>query len=970
MEKPILHLPSISVLILMLCASLSAMGQDMNRPALCLDAPDVAVTSPAVVQLRASAAPAPMMPRPGDVNADGHITIADVTDLIDILLSGSAAYSANADADNDGLVTISDVTTLIDMLLTGSDATAYNYGKALYDLNEIYASMRSAGWSTAGNTHQCFGISAYNLMAEVMGDDMIMATQGSGWFWFDACYSVKQRYTSNSWRSHDLWTAYYTWIANANYILEAMKATSATAGEANYVKGQAYAIRAYSYFMLAQSFARTYAGHQSDPCVPLFNGTFWNGSTGALRATVAEVYNQIDADITQAINLLNGTTQMIPDHISYAVALGLRARIALVKEDWSTAQSAAVSAINASGKSIQEVSAFKGLNDAYAGNVMWGADIPSDQVGMYASLWAHMCADIAYGQRAPKQITNWLYNKMSDTDARRAWWMDNTTGIGSDAKVQCKFERVEGTEWEGDYIWMRVEEMYLTAAEAACRRGLTTTARNYLNQLMAKRDVNYSCSKTGTTLGDLTTDESGSLLEEILIQRRLELWGEDGRIYTIRRLGQGFERATDDGWPSSLVLTDRSLQDPESYPWVMTIPQSEYYNYYSRLILDADQNPVGDAYEAPIDVERTPQHLTFTQAEYNFNLSAAQSTAITINLKRPNTSSKPYYALLRLKDDDSGTETWHYVSFARNQTQGAVEIPFNGVDMSMGQYHYTLSLTDLEMSVANSSQRTSTKITVDVQNIGAEGQHISFETATQNMVVYSGGYLEVPVTLTRAVSTNAYRAHVTISNQSNPNDIILRGEDIVFNAGKSTATATIAFRGTEIGNTYSCVLSLSDADIATANPSLGQQITSTTVTVQVKNEDDEIDWESAGTCTFTDYTWTDDAEGAVAMNIPVQKAVDGNLYRILKPLYYVYNGIEDGSSLSNWKFILNADGSISPIEGYWDLEYWGYFGYYDSSSYPSYCNVAQDGNSYDVHFLLKSDQDLYAGGHFKFIWSR
>ena len=106
------------------------------------------------------------------------------------------------------------------------------------------------------------------------------------------------------------------------------------------------------------------------------------------------------------------------------------------------------------------------------------------------------------------------------------------------------------------------------------------------------------------------------------------------------------------------------------------------------------------------------------------------------------------------------------------------------------------------------------------------------------------------------------------------------------------------------------------------------------------------------------------------MNIPVQKAVDGNLYRILKPLYYVYNGIEDGSSLSNWKFILNADGSISPIEGYWDLEYWGYFGYYDSSSYPSYCNVAQDGNSYDVHFLLKSDQDLYAGGHFKFIWSR
>ena len=54
------------------------------------------------------------------------------------------------------------------------------------------------------------------------------------------------------------------------------------------------------------------------------------------------------------------------------------------------------------------------------------------------------------------------------------------------------------------------------------------------------------------------------------------------------------------------------------------------------------------------------------------------------------------------------------------------------------------------------------------------------------------------------------------------------------------------------------------------------------IEVQVKNEDDETDWESAGTCTFTDYTWTDDAEGAVAMNIPVQKTVDGNLLTSLR----------------------------------------------------------------------------------------
>ena len=134
-----------------------------------------------------------------------------------------------------------------------SDAT-----KALIPLNGIYRSMYTAGWSTTGNTHQCFGITAYNLMAEVMGDDFIMGAQGSGWFWFDAAYNVKTRYTSGAWRSYDLWMAYYTWIANANYIIAAEETMEGSSEDVGYVIGQAYAIRAYSYFMLAQTFARGY----------------------------------------------------------------------------------------------------------------------------------------------------------------------------------------------------------------------------------------------------------------------------------------------------------------------------------------------------------------------------------------------------------------------------------------------------------------------------------------------------------------------------------------------------------------------------------------------------------------------------------------------------------------------------------------------------------------------------------------
>jgi len=56
----------------------------------------------------------------GDVNNDGRVTIADVTDLINYLLSGDATAInlAAADVDGDGRCNIGDVTELINILLT------------------------------------------------------------------------------------------------------------------------------------------------------------------------------------------------------------------------------------------------------------------------------------------------------------------------------------------------------------------------------------------------------------------------------------------------------------------------------------------------------------------------------------------------------------------------------------------------------------------------------------------------------------------------------------------------------------------------------------------------------------------------------------------------------------------------------------------------------------------------------------
>lgn len=467
--------------------------------------------------------------------------------------------------------------------------------RALVPLNGIYRSMYTAGWSTTSNTHQCFGISAYNLMAEVMGDDFIMGKSGSGWFWYDATYNVKGRYTSGGWRSYDLWNAYYTWISNANYIIAAEEGMTGSEDAKNYAVGQAYAIRAYSYFMLAQSFARTYKGHENEPCVPIYKEPTFVGTTGQPRSDVKTVYAQVNEDLAAAATRLKGLKQQNPTHMSYAVLKGIEARVALVEENWAKAESAAEEAIANSGKKILPVADFIGLNDATKGNIMWAAQIISDQTGGYASFFAHMDPKVSYAKNAPKQIALSLYNRIPETDARKAWW-DPNHELNADyygGIQQVKFAFSDASQWMGDYIWMRVEEMYLIAAEAECRLGKEAEAKAHLMTLMAQRDPSYTCNKTGTALGALTNTFTGSLLEEILIQRRIELWGEAGRIYDIRRLRQGFKRDAADGWNSSAILANRPLQNPENYMWVLTIPQAEF-DGNENMDPEKDQNNTKD----------------------------------------------------------------------------------------------------------------------------------------------------------------------------------------------------------------------------------------------------------------------------------------------------------------------------------------------------------------------------------------
>lgn len=477
---------------------------------------------------------------------------------------------------------------------------------AMMEMNGIYRHMYSAGWSVSGNTYQASSVYNFNIMMDVMGEDLIMYQMGSGWFWYDCLYDVKDAYTSKSWRSWDIWNACYKQISTANLIIGARETMTGTEADKNQVIGAAYAIRAFYYNYLAQFFARTYVGHENDPCVPIYTEPTTKETKGQPRFTVDSVYTRAYDDINEAIRLLKDATprnlsnQSEKTYIDYSVANGIKARIALTMEKWPEAKSAAAEARKnfSIGGSDQ---LMKGMNSASNNNIIWGAYIKSDQSNMYASFMSMMAVDGPYGRpgSASKLINKELYAKMGSKDIRRDWWNPDVVPPATEsdpetpAYQQHKFQFSNRATWEADDIWMRAEEMLLIEAEAACMMNDDPTAQSLLRELMAKRDEDYTISKTGKDLGSLTSDVTGSLREEIINQRRIELWGEGFRLFDIRRLKQGFRRTTAMGWPSNTLIQGVNTQNPETYAWVFTIPQAEF-DANSALDAIKDQNPIGD----------------------------------------------------------------------------------------------------------------------------------------------------------------------------------------------------------------------------------------------------------------------------------------------------------------------------------------------------------------------------------------
>lgn len=427
------------------------------------------------------------------------------------------------------------------------------------------------------------------LSNDLNGPDMV--SENSGYNWFSVASEYTDR-TPNYANPRMRYGLFYNQIKAANDIIASIDETTEETNLKQYL-GQAKACRAFSYLNLVPYFQFNYATSADKPAVPLVLETTTDYSNNP-RATVAEIYTQIEKDLLSARDLLDGYSPSDNSYVTKAVCDGLLARTYLCMGEYAKAAEFAQYAIDESGATpaTREEVSHPYFYDMSEHNWMWSIAVSTSDVTNFAlPAWPSQLGSFSSNSYTAyaslyRRINPLLYNKISDTDIRKQWWLDENrfsslldglswTGIVKDGSTvtvtgqdivdavfpdvktafttytNVKFGMKSGigsTTNNNDWPLMRVEEMYLVKAEGLGMSGNISAGKQVLEDFVKTyRDPSYSC---------VASDEK-SFQNEVWFQRRVELWGEGFSMFDIMRLGKPvvrFHGSNKGIWPDAFCF--------------------------------------------------------------------------------------------------------------------------------------------------------------------------------------------------------------------------------------------------------------------------------------------------------------------------------------------------------------------------------------------------------------------------------
>lgn len=352
------------------------------------------------------------------------------------------------------------------------------------------------------------GVYSLFFARTVKGNDII---QAANWYRFDYEHGNRE---PNFRRTVFNWNFNYEMIFYANQLISGAERSSLPEADIIELVATGKAIRAFHYFQLTLDFVPNYTTDASVAKLPIYTDPVTGDSDPVAPSTTEEVYALIKSDLVDAVAGLP-ETRIGKSYINKSVANGLLAQVLLVTaDDWSAASAAASAAYGGNASSAVVSSNWSGgFNDFTDQEWLWASYQDEVESTFFFAAPHSMTDHLVLSYQATYINANFV-NQFSDTDIRKKFFDIYNVSTPWREFVTTKF----AFTFDADLPIMRKSEMVLIDAEAQFRLGNTATAKELLFALQSNRDPNASMSNN--------TGEA--LLNEILLERRKELYGENG----------------------------------------------------------------------------------------------------------------------------------------------------------------------------------------------------------------------------------------------------------------------------------------------------------------------------------------------------------------------------------------------------------------------------------------------------------
>lgn len=440
--------------------------------------------------------------------------------------------------------------------------------------------------TVAGN-HYEWGYGSQMHIRDVMTGDMTVVATGYDWY---SSWGANKNQGENSANTQYVWNYYWKFLQTANNLIAAVDPETATPAQLGML-GAAQAYRALAYLDIAQLYEflpnevtdtiNASGNNILHLTVPIVReGMTEDEVRNNPRATREQMAAFILSDLDKAeenIKTLEITSKTIP-HLD--VVYGLKARYYMWLGDYENAKTyARLSIDNNTGHVMSQdecLNTTTGFNTASPW--MWASTTQKEDAVVKTGIlnWASwMSPEAQYGYNAAgatSMIDAAMYARISDTDFRKLMfkapaghaleakvpYIDAAWGAELPEYAAIKFRPNEGNTQEysvgssTSYPLMRVEEMYFIEAEAAEHVAPGEGVALLTDFMTTYRDAEYSLP--------IGVDA----IDEIVFQKRVELWGEGQSFYDYKRLNMSVTR----GYEGSNVDAARQFNTNGRPAWM------------------------------------------------------------------------------------------------------------------------------------------------------------------------------------------------------------------------------------------------------------------------------------------------------------------------------------------------------------------------------------------------------------------